>query len=123
MEKIKRSLLYIFLLVSIVSCSSLQKNGGLIQAGSLPLTGNDDISIGSPRLEAESMAYYHFILAYQHEISNENDAAITEYTSALSFDKGSSVILVNLATLWAKKGDLKKAISYLETALKTDPRR
>src|SRR6266545_3145623 len=55
-----------------------------------------------PAAEAvpDSLAYYHFILGYEYNLSNAMDAALAEYTKALAYDPSSLTIHLRLAALY-----------------------
>lgn len=68
----------------------------------------------------DSVAFYHFMLGYQHELNNAAEEAEAEYLKALARDPNSVAIHLRLATLYHSRGAHDKAQAHAEAVLAQD---
>ncbi|MEP6601029.1 MAG: tetratricopeptide repeat protein, partial [Nitrospirota bacterium] len=80
-----------------------------------PATSSESGAVTNP------LAYYHFLLGYEHYLANDLETALAEFDKALSFDPGSTVLRLRLAVLFQARGEHAKAQSYAEQVLARDP--
>ena len=76
-----------------------------------------------PKIEVpgEAQALAHFMKGDLLLGDGDFEGALTEFESAAQKSPGDSFLHLRLATLYLRKGDLKKAQSEAETAVKLDP--
>src|SRR5438552_7882816 len=95
----------------------------------LALLSVDTLATEQPALPAktsgseqasDSVALYHFMLGYQHELNNAMGEAEAEYLKALARDPNSVAIHLGLATLYHARGEHDKAQPHAEAALARD---
>ena len=95
----------------------------------LALLSVDTLATEQPALPAkpsgseqasDSVALYHFMLGYQHELNNAMGEAEAEYLKALARDPKSVAIHLGLATLYHARGEHDKAQAHAEAALARD---
>ena len=95
----------------------------------LALLSVDTLATEQPALPAkpsgseqasDSVALYHFMLGYQHELNNAMGEAEAEYLKALARDPNSVAIHLGLATLYHARGEHDKAQAHAEAALARD---
>ena len=70
---------------------------------------------------APPLASYHFLLGYVHYLANDLEAALAEFSQALTYDPGSTVIQLRLAMLFEARGEHAKAQAYGDQVLARDP--
>ena len=75
----------------------------------------------SPEETSKGLAYYHYFQAQQMLLAEDEPGAIREYEEALKQDPGSARLELELASLYQRQGDVKKALAHVEKALKLDP--
>jgi tetratricopeptide (TPR) repeat protein len=68
----------------------------------------------------DSVAIFHFMLGYQHELNNAAGEAEAEYLKAIALDPNSVAIHLRLATLYHARGEHDKADAHAEAALARD---
>jgi len=73
-----------------------------------------------PEQAPDAVAFYHFMLGYQHELNNAMGEAEAEYLKALARDPNSVAIHLGLATLYHARGAHDKAQAHAEAALARD---
>ena len=71
---------------------------------------------------SQTLAYYHYLRAQQMLLAEDEPGAIQEYEEALKEDPESARMELELASLYQRQGDVKKALAHVEKALKLDPR-
>ena len=67
---------------------------------------------------AKGLAYYHYLKAQQLLLAEDAPGAIQEYEAALEEDPSSASMELELAFLYQRQGDIKKALAHVEKALK-----
>src|SRR5438132_11250191 len=91
----------------------------------LALLSVDTLATEQPALPAktsgseqasDSVALYHFMLGYQHELNNAMAEAEAEYLKALARDTNSVAIHPWLGTLYHARGELDRAQAHAEAA-------
>src|SRR5260370_22402659 len=68
----------------------------------------------------DSVAFYHFMLGYQHELNNAMGEAEAEYLKALARDPNSVAIHLGLPTLYHARGAPDQAQAHAAAALARD---
>jgi tetratricopeptide (TPR) repeat protein len=108
---------------------STRKNAWAIGAlACLTLLSVDVLATERPALPAkppgaqapDSVAIFHFMLGYQHELNNAAGEAEAEYLKAIALDPNSVAIHLRLATLYHARGEHDKADAHAEAALARD---
>jgi tetratricopeptide (TPR) repeat protein len=89
---------------------------GLAQPARPSTTPSSVSAAGDPVAEA----YYQFMLGRTLESQGEIDKAVRAYRRAIELDPKSAEILAELATLYARQGDIREAIAVAESALAID---
>jgi tetratricopeptide (TPR) repeat protein len=93
----------------------------------LSLSGCASLALGpgaaSPedQITPKGLAYYHYLQAQQMLLTDDEPGAIQDYEEALKQDPGSARLELELASLYQRQGDVKKALAHVEKALKLDP--
>jgi tetratricopeptide (TPR) repeat protein len=91
----------------------------------LSLSGCASLGLGpgaaSPEETSKGLAYYNYLQAQQMLLAEDEPGAIREYEEALKQDPGSARLELELASLYQRQGDVKKALAHVEKALKLDP--
>ncbi|MGD0827540.1 MAG: tetratricopeptide repeat protein [Desulfobaccales bacterium] len=93
----------------------------------LSLSGCASLALGpgaaSPEDQETSkgLAYYHYFQAQQMLLAEDEPGAIREYEEALKQNPESAHLELELASLYQRQGDIKKALAHVEKALKLDP--
>ena len=93
----------------------------------LSLSGCASLALGpgaaSPKDQETSkgLAYYRYLQAQQMLLAEDEPGAIRDYEEALKQDPGSARLELELASLYQRQGDIKKALAHVEKALKLDP--
>jgi len=93
----------------------------------LSLSGCASLALGpgaaSPEDQETSkgLAYYRYLQAQQMLLAEDEPGAIRDYEEALKQDPGSARLELELASLYQRQGDVKKALAHVEKALKLDP--
>src|SRR5208337_3544986 len=91
----------------------------------LSLSGCALLALGpgaaSPEETSKGLAYYHYLQAQQMLLAEDEPGAIREYEESLKQDPGSARLELELASLYQRQGDVKKALAHVEKALKLDP--
>src|SRR2546426_2832382 len=109
--------------------STRQKAWVIAVLACLALLSVDALATERPALPAkppgseqapDSVAFYHFMLGYQHELNNAAGEAEAEYLKALARDPNSVAIHLRLATLYHAQGAHDKAQARAEAALARD---
>lgn len=70
--------------------------------------------------DARAAAYYQFILGRHLDSGGDADAAIAAYKRALELDPSSAEIRVELATMYARRGEMEDAVAAANAALERD---
>ena len=71
---------------------------------------------------SKTLAYYHYLQAQEMLLEENESGAIREYEEALKEDPESARMELELASLYQRQGDVKKALAHVEKALKLDPK-
>jgi tetratricopeptide (TPR) repeat protein len=101
--------------------------GVLALVGAVPLEGAASEGGGPPSAPPKAgsapnpTAYYHFLRGYQHDLANSPEAALGEYTKALSHDPASITLHLRLAGLYHSRGEHGKAQAHAEFVFTRDP--
>ena len=108
-----RRLLAVVLILGLVSsllgCAGLGR-----RSGETAQTGAEE--------SAKGLAYYHFLQAQQFLLADDGPGAIREYEEALKEDPNSARMELELASLYQRQGDIKKALGHVEKSIKLDPK-
>src|SRR5207249_5674424 len=114
----------------MVGTLSTRKNAWAIEVlVGLTLLSVDALATEQPALLAkpsgseqapDSVAFYHLMLGYQHELNNAMGEAEAEYLRALARNPNSVAIHLGLATLYHAQGAHDKAQAHAEAALARD---
>jgi Tfp pilus assembly protein PilF len=67
-------------------------------------------------------AYYHYLKAQRYLLAEDILGAIKEYQEAAQYDPNSADLHIELALLYQRHGEMTKALSHVEKALKIDPK-
>ncbi|MFM7840810.1 MAG: tetratricopeptide repeat protein, partial [Nitrospira sp.] len=70
---------------------------------------------------ADPRAYYHFILGYQAELTQDTERAIREYLLALRADSSSIQLKTRLALLYFSAGEPASAVRFADRVVEADP--
>ena len=103
--------LWLCLALGLTGCTSMARL--VLPAGSLQAAEAD-----TPK----SRSYYHYLKAQRLLAANEAAGAAQEYEAALEDDPQSARLELELATLYQRLGEVKKALLHVEKALKLDPK-
>jgi len=68
------------------------------------------------------LAYYHYLKAQRFLLADDILGAIAEYQRAAEFDPETAQLQIELAILYQQHGELTKALTHVEKALKIDPK-
>ncbi len=103
----RERLLYMFLVVplAVVSCAAVPETKSDIQSAS-------KAAPAEPALP--SLAYYHFLLGYMAELSQNFPLALEQYRASLQFDAKSDYLKFRMASLHFTSGNIQKAVNLLE---------
>ncbi|MDD2901875.1 MAG: tetratricopeptide repeat protein [Syntrophales bacterium] len=71
---------------------------------------------------SKSEAYYHYMEAQRFLLADDAESAVKEYEEALKYDPDSALMETELAALYQRMGEVKKALAHVNKALKLDPR-
>jgi len=105
----------------IIWCLLLGLCGGLGGCQYLPLQP------GGPSGQAtvgpsKSEAYYHYLEAQRFLLAEDAESAVKEYEEALKYDPDSALMETELAALYQRLGEVKKALAHVDKALRLDPK-
>ena len=67
-----------------------------------------------------SKSIHHFLKGYRSDLQGDLDEAIENYRSALLYNQKSSSLMSELSFAYIKRGELNKAESILNEAIKLD---
>jgi tetratricopeptide (TPR) repeat protein len=101
----------LLLALVLTGCASL---GRLVRPG--------EIAVAEVQETPESQAYYHYLKAQHLMLADDAAGAIQEYEAALREDPYSAAMELELAILYQRQGEVKKALAHVEKALKLDPK-
>ncbi len=71
---------------------------------------------------SKGMAYYHYLRAQQLLGEDDLTGAAREYEEALNQDPESARVELELAAIYQRMGEVKKALAHVEKSLKLDPK-
>jgi tetratricopeptide (TPR) repeat protein len=81
-----------------------------------------DQALRSEEPQDRAKSYFHYSLAKFYEDSGDTTRAVKEMRSALSFNRNSSEVRVELAALLEKTGSVQEAIREAQEASRMDPK-
>ncbi|MGP8050888.1 MAG: tetratricopeptide repeat protein [Desulfobaccales bacterium] len=102
------AILSLGLALSLSSCASLGRGPGAASP--------------ADQETSKTLAYYHYLQAQEMLLEENESGAIREYEEALKEDPESARMELELASLYQRQGDVKKALAHVEKALKLDPK-
>jgi tetratricopeptide (TPR) repeat protein len=111
---LSRRLAHLFLALCLLltpalsGCASLRERPGEAAPGVVP---------ESPK----SLAFYHYLKAQHQLLADDLEGAIREYEEALKEDPNSATMELEVAILYQRQGEAKKALAHVEKALKLNP--
>lgn len=103
--------LLLLLLLGMLGCASLSR---LIHPGESAEAGEEETSKG--------LAYYHYLKAQQLLGEDDLAGAVQEYEETLKEDPESPRVELELAAIYQRLGEVKKALAHVEKSLKLDPK-
>jgi tetratricopeptide (TPR) repeat protein len=71
---------------------------------------------------SQTLAYYHYLRAQQMLLAEDEPGAIQEYEEALKEDPEAARMELELASLYQRQGDVKKALAHVKKSLELNPR-
>ncbi len=80
------------------------------------------IPLGDEADTSQSRAYYHYLKAQRLLLADDAPGAAQEYEEALRHDPEAARLETELATLYQRLGEVKKALAHVENAIKLDPK-
>ena len=111
MKKRTRSILFLLFLAGAVLLS-------LCGCATAPFRGSPASVPG----HGDARAMFHYSIAIQYMLDGKMDEAIAELETARRFDEQSVELTIELAVLYAEKGNPEKVIATLQDATRRHPR-
>lgn len=96
----------------IGSCTTVPQ-AGTTSPMPMPASAQDSTATQSADF-ADPLAYYHFLLGYQAELTQDTARAIREYLAALRADNSSVLLKGKLAALYFSRGDVASALRFAD---------
>ncbi len=96
--------------VLLISCTSISDPAGARAPAEADLSGAPN----QPATPIDPHAYYHFMLGYRAEMTQDSERAIREYTAALGGDSSSAFLQARLASTYFSVGDVTNAVGLAD---------
>src|SRR5918996_364145 len=116
----KRSILAVIFIAVLSGCATTNPelkppSEGIVRAPEAPFRNQPKIEVS-----ADALAYSHFLKAHMLLGEGDFDGALKEFEAAAQAVPTDAFLRFRLATLYLRKGDLKRAVEEAEAATKLD---